>query len=163
MPFSEVRDLLQDAIALHRGGAIAEAAARCREVLGIDPNNLDAYYYLGMMACQEGRFAEGAELAGRALAIDARHAKAHILRLRQATLGSQRSRSPLSGHSVTAVRCPLSGGMCCKTRPVSGRSQKVGNSGEKRTLTNCGPSTPIYEYMPKPSNSTLERSTPSSG
>ena len=78
MSFSQVRDLLQEAIALHRRGAIAEASARCGEVLGIDPNNLDAYYCLGMMACQEGRFAEGAELAGRALI--ERGAKAHILR-----------------------------------------------------------------------------------
>jgi hypothetical protein len=40
--------------------------------------------------------------------------------------GTAMSALAQSGHSVTAVRCLL--------------------LGEKRTLTNCGPSTPIYEH-----------------
>jgi protein O-GlcNAc transferase len=79
MPSSTTMELMQEAIALQRRGAIAEAAARYEEVLRVDPNNPDAYYYLGMMSCQAGRFDEGVELARKALASDARHVNAHTL------------------------------------------------------------------------------------
>ena len=79
MPVSSATDLLQEALALHRRGAVAEAATRYAEVLRADPGNADAHYYLGMMSCQQGRFAEGAEHARKSLAGDPRHARAHAL------------------------------------------------------------------------------------
>jgi protein O-GlcNAc transferase len=79
MSFSTTADLLREAIALQRRGAVAEAAARYTEVLRADPKNADAYYYLGMMSCQAGRFEEGVELARKALTHDQYHANAHIL------------------------------------------------------------------------------------
>jgi protein O-GlcNAc transferase len=72
-------DLLREAVALQRCGAIAEAAARYRKVLLADPDNADAYFYLGMMSCQAGQFNEGAEFARKALARDAYHANAYVL------------------------------------------------------------------------------------
>ncbi len=72
-------DLLQEGLALHRRGAIAEAAARYAEVLQTEPGNADAHYYLGMISCQHGRFAEGAEHARRSLDGDPRHVRAHVL------------------------------------------------------------------------------------
>ena len=71
--------LLQEALALHRRGELAEAAARYKEVLRTEPGNADAHYYLGMMACQEGRFVEGYEFARKTLASDPRHARGHVL------------------------------------------------------------------------------------
>lgn len=71
--------LLQEALALYRRGSTAEATARYAEVLRTDPTNADAHYYLGMLSCQGGRFAEGAKLASQALSCDPRHARAHIL------------------------------------------------------------------------------------
>ena len=79
MAVSSTTDLLQEALALHRQGAVAEAAARYADVLRAEPGNADAHYYLGMMSCQHGRFAEGAKLARQALASDPRHARAHVL------------------------------------------------------------------------------------
>jgi protein O-GlcNAc transferase len=79
MSFSTTTKLLQEAVALHRRGAVEAAGARYREVLRAERDNADAHYYLGMMSCQAGRFDEGAELARKALASDARHANAHIL------------------------------------------------------------------------------------
>ena len=79
MAFSTTTDLLREAVALQRRGAVAEAAARYNEVLRTDPSNSDAYYYLGMLSCQAGHFDEGTEFARKALACDARHANAHIL------------------------------------------------------------------------------------
>ncbi|HTV38543.1 MAG TPA: tetratricopeptide repeat protein, partial [Xanthobacteraceae bacterium] len=72
-------DLLQEALALHRRGAVVEAAARYAEVLRTDPGNADAHYYLGMISCQHGRFAEGAEHARQSLVGDPRHVRAHVL------------------------------------------------------------------------------------
>src|SRR5579872_6966101 len=72
-------DLLQKALALHRRGAIAEAAAIYAQVRRADPQNADAPYYLATISCQQGRFTEGAALARNALANDPRHARAHVL------------------------------------------------------------------------------------
>jgi len=88
MAVSQATDLLQQALALHRRGAFAEAAACYAEVLRADPGNADAHCYLGMIACQHGRFAEGAERARQSLAHDPQNARAHMLLGRAlATLG----------------------------------------------------------------------------
>jgi thioredoxin-like negative regulator of GroEL len=59
MPTSSTTNLLQKALALHRHGAIAEAAAIYVQVQRADPHNADAPYYLATIACQQGRFTEG--------------------------------------------------------------------------------------------------------
>ena len=79
MAIPAMTDLLQEALALHRRGAVADAAVRYAEVLRTNPGNADAHYYLGMIACQHARFAEGAEHARSALANDPRHPRAHVL------------------------------------------------------------------------------------
>jgi tetratricopeptide (TPR) repeat protein/2-polyprenyl-3-methyl-5-hydroxy-6-metoxy-1,4-benzoquinol methylase len=79
MPAPPTTDSLQRALALHRRGAIAEAAAIYTEVQRADPQNADAPYYLATISCQQGRFAEGAALVRIALASDPRHARAHVL------------------------------------------------------------------------------------
>ena len=107
-------NLLQEGLALHRRGAIAEAAARYADVLRADPGNADAHYYLGMMACQQGRFTDGAESARKALTGDPQHARAHLLLGRaltalgrmgrpwQALIAPLRSRLVLLRRTVTA-------------------------------------------------------------
>jgi len=72
-------ELLQKALKLHRAGAVGDAAATYGEVLRTDPTSADAHYYLGMISCQFGRFAEGAERARKSLANDPRHAGAQVL------------------------------------------------------------------------------------
>ena len=79
MPSAQITDMLQDAVALHRRGAIDDAASRYAAVLRADPANADAHYYLGLLACQRGRFADGAQCARQSLAADPQHARAHIL------------------------------------------------------------------------------------
>jgi protein O-GlcNAc transferase len=79
MTISTATDLLQEGLALHRRGAVAEAAARYAEVLRVEPGNADAHYYLGMMSCQNGQFAKGAEYARQSLACEPHHARAHVL------------------------------------------------------------------------------------
>lgn len=61
-------DLVEKGLALHRGGAIAEAVALYDEALRRDPGNAEAPYYLAVIACRQGRFADGVALARQALA-----------------------------------------------------------------------------------------------
>jgi protein O-GlcNAc transferase len=72
-------DLLQEGLALHRRGAVDEAAARYAEVLRADPANADALYYLALISCQRGRFEEGAELARKSLDSDPKQARSHVI------------------------------------------------------------------------------------
>jgi protein O-GlcNAc transferase len=72
-------ELLQEGLALHRRGAVNEAAARYHDVLRIDPANADALYYLALISCQHGRFEEGAELARKSLASDPNQARSHVI------------------------------------------------------------------------------------
>jgi protein O-GlcNAc transferase len=71
--------MLSEAAALHRSGALAEAAARYQEVLRSDPSHPDALYALAQICCQQGRFAEGVDLAGRTIAVEPRRARSHVL------------------------------------------------------------------------------------
>lgn len=72
-------ELLQEGLALHRRGAVNEAAARYHDVLRIDPANADALYYLALISCQHGRFEEGAGLARKSLASDPKQARSHVI------------------------------------------------------------------------------------
>jgi protein O-GlcNAc transferase len=79
MSVSPASDLLQEGLALHRRGAVDEAAARYAEVLRADPANADALYYLALISCQHGRFEEGAEFARKSLASDPKQARGHVI------------------------------------------------------------------------------------
>ncbi len=79
MSVSPASDLLQEGLALHRRGAVDQAAARYAEVLRADPANADALYYLALISCQHGRFEEGAELARKSLASDPKQARCHVI------------------------------------------------------------------------------------
>jgi len=71
--------LLQEAIALHRSGAVAEAIVSYQRVLRRDPGNADAHYQLAMACCEQDRIAEGIGSVERALALDPGQARAHRL------------------------------------------------------------------------------------
>jgi protein O-GlcNAc transferase len=79
MSVSPASDLLQEGLALHRRGAVDEAAARYADVLRADPANADALYYLALISCQHGRFEEGAELARKSLDSDPKQARSHVI------------------------------------------------------------------------------------
>ena len=64
---------------MHRRGALGDAGALYAEVLRSDPGNSDAYYYSGMVACQEGRFVDGVELARKSLDNNPQNARAQVL------------------------------------------------------------------------------------
>ena len=60
--------LVGQAVPLHQAGRLAEAEALYRQVLDLQPRHPDALHLLGMIACQTARFAEAADLIGRAVA-----------------------------------------------------------------------------------------------
>src|SRR5664280_1688901 len=71
--------LLQQGLFHHRQGDIALAMERYTEVLQRDPQNADALYYIAVVACQDGQYQQGAELARRAIAVGPPQARVHNL------------------------------------------------------------------------------------
>ena len=72
-------DLLQEAARMHGQGALADAESRYRQVLQGEPDHAPALYHLAVIACQQGRFDEGIELAQRSLASEPHQPRAHNL------------------------------------------------------------------------------------
>src|SRR5947208_15157196 len=104
---SSTAELLADAVRLHRQGALAEAAARYEQVLRNDPASAEALYALAQIACQEGRFCNGVELARRVLAIDPREGRAdNLLGMARARLGRV---EPGLASFEAAIFCALDG------------------------------------------------------
>ena len=71
--------LLQQGLFHHRQGQLEQAMKRYVEVLQGDPENADALYYVAVVACQGGEYAEGAKLARRAISIGPPQARLHNL------------------------------------------------------------------------------------
>ncbi len=72
-------DLLQQGLFHHQQGQLSLAMDRYTQVLRNDPNNADALYYVAVVACQEGQFKQGVELAGRAIEKGPPQARVHNL------------------------------------------------------------------------------------
>jgi tetratricopeptide (TPR) repeat protein len=71
--------LLQQGLFHHRRGELGLAMERYVDVLKIEPENADALYYVAVVACQEGQYKEGADLARRAIANGPPQARVHNL------------------------------------------------------------------------------------
>lgn len=71
--------LLQQGLFHHRQGQLAQAMERYTDVLRTDPQNADALYYVAVVACQEGQFKQGVDLARRALEHGPPQARVHNL------------------------------------------------------------------------------------
>jgi tetratricopeptide (TPR) repeat protein/SAM-dependent methyltransferase len=74
-----VATLLEDALRLHRQGAVAKAIDLYREALRIAPDNADACYYLATAIYRQNDFQKAADWALRAIASAPRDARAHRL------------------------------------------------------------------------------------
>jgi len=59
--------LLSQGLFHHRQGQVELAMQRYTQVLRTNPENADALYYVAVVACQEGQYKEGADLARRAI------------------------------------------------------------------------------------------------
>jgi tetratricopeptide (TPR) repeat protein len=77
--FQTAAQLLQQGLFHHRQGQIPEAMERYTEVLRNNPDNGEALYYVAVVACQEGQYKQGAELARKAIGCGHNTAKVHNL------------------------------------------------------------------------------------
>ena len=80
MPPSTAVDALQEALALHRAGKHELAMQRYVAILQQNPGNLDALYYVAVLALQQGQLAEGLKVIARALEVEPRQARLHNLK-----------------------------------------------------------------------------------
>ncbi len=69
---------LKEGFALHQQGKLAEAESIYTQVLRQLPTSFDALHFLGVLTLQTGRALRGVELIGKAIAINANFAPAHI-------------------------------------------------------------------------------------
>ncbi|MBM3547334.1 MAG: hypothetical protein FJX54_10290 [Alphaproteobacteria bacterium] len=65
-------EILRSAVAEHRLGRGAEASARYRQVLALEPSVADAWHLLGLLASDAGRAGIATLLVGRAITLDER-------------------------------------------------------------------------------------------
>lgn len=68
---------LEDALALHQAGRLAEAERLYQDILRSEPRHFDALHFLGVAAYQQGRHAEAVDFISRAIAINGGYAPAH--------------------------------------------------------------------------------------
>src|SRR5262245_23429580 len=68
---------LNQGVALHRQGKLAEAERYYEEVLQQQPDHFEALHLLGVVACQTRRTERGAELLKRAIGLNLKVAAAH--------------------------------------------------------------------------------------
>jgi tetratricopeptide (TPR) repeat protein len=71
-------NLLLKAIGLHERGAIGEAAARYSAILGREPKNIDAMFFLGVAHGQQGRFDDSIKLLRKVTQMAPKHTRAHV-------------------------------------------------------------------------------------
>lgn len=74
----DIRNLLTEAVRLHSGGQLEQAAALYRKALVADPNCADALHLLGMVALQQGQAKTAVELIRKAIALHDREASYHF-------------------------------------------------------------------------------------
>src|SRR5437879_13735045 len=68
---------LDTALQHHQAGRLSEAEAAYREMLAVDPENIDALHFLGVISHQRGEHGRAAELISRALERNPSNAPAH--------------------------------------------------------------------------------------
>jgi Flp pilus assembly protein TadD len=71
----QIRNAMEQAVALQRSGRLAEAEPIYRQVLSVVPRNADALYLLALILRMTRRFAEAADLLHRAIAVNPNVAK----------------------------------------------------------------------------------------
>lgn len=72
-----IPEALSLAVTLHRGGRLTEAESIYRKIIEIEPTQLDALHFLGMLLHQLNRSEAGLALLGDTLQLDPSHADAH--------------------------------------------------------------------------------------
>lgn len=65
------------ALGHHQAGRLSEAEAAYRDILSVEPDDIDALHFLGVVAYQQGKHDQAAELISRALMRNAFNATAH--------------------------------------------------------------------------------------
>jgi tetratricopeptide (TPR) repeat protein len=70
---------MQEALGLHRQGALADAAARYAEIMHREPKNVDAVFFLALIMTQQRQFQEATRLLRKVVKLAPQHAGAYNL------------------------------------------------------------------------------------
>jgi tetratricopeptide (TPR) repeat protein len=70
---------MQEALLLHRQGALADAAVRCSQVMRREPRNLEPVFLLALIMTQQGQLTAAQKLLRKAVKLAPAHAPTHHL------------------------------------------------------------------------------------
>lgn len=76
-PLVDASRILGAALQHHQAGRLPEAEAGYLEILAVDPDNIDALHFLGVISHQRGEHGRAAELISRAISRNTSNAPAH--------------------------------------------------------------------------------------
>jgi protein O-GlcNAc transferase len=99
-----VAEAMQIAIARHNAGDLPGAEAIYRQVLGVEPHNVQALHLLGLIAYQVGQFEAAMQLIAQAVQIDPSVQEAHTNLAAAAYAGGMHEQAAASAHQALRLR-----------------------------------------------------------
>src|SRR5690349_18016709 len=94
---ASIAELIQAALQHHQAGRLAEAEVAYQDVLCIDPRNVDAQHFLGVIAFQRGAYDLAEKRISQAVTWHPANAAAHY-NLGNALLGLGRARDAVASY-----------------------------------------------------------------
>ena len=68
----DIDEKFQQAVAFHQAGQLAQAERMCKQILRYNSQNAEAFHFLGIIACQTGKFPVAVDLIIHAIDIDSK-------------------------------------------------------------------------------------------
>ena len=68
----DIDEKFQQAVAFHQAGQLAQAERMCKQILRYNSQNAEAFHFLGIIACQTGKYPVAVDLIIHAIEIDSK-------------------------------------------------------------------------------------------
>ena len=75
----DIDEKFQQAVAFHQAGQLAQAERMCKQILRYNSQNAEAFHFLGIIACQTGKYPVAVDLIIHAIEIDPKHAPCYYI------------------------------------------------------------------------------------
>ena len=69
---ADIEDKFQQAVAFHQAGQLSQAEKICKQILTYNSQNAEVFHFLGIIACQVGKYPVAVDLITQAIEIDSK-------------------------------------------------------------------------------------------
>ena len=69
---ADIEDKFQQAVAFHQAGQLSQAEKICKQILTYNAQNAEVFHFLGIIACQVGKYPVAVDLITQAIEIDSK-------------------------------------------------------------------------------------------